>query len=45
MEKKNKKNRKSAQIIVAVLITLALWIYMEVYVSTDSTVEVHDIPV
>lgn len=45
MEKKNKKNRKSAQIIVAVLITLALWIYMEVYVSPDSTVEVHDIPV
>ena len=42
---KNKKNRKSAQIIVAVLITLALWIYMEVYVSPDSTVEVHDIPV
>lgn len=45
MEKKNKKNRKSAQIIVAVLITLALWIYMEVYASPSSTMEVHDIPV
>ena len=39
------KNRKVAQIIVAVLITLALWIYMEVYVSPESTVEVKDIPV
>ena len=45
MMEKNKKNRKSAQIIVAVLITLALWIYMEVYVSPESTVEVDDIPV
>ncbi len=45
MEKKSNKNRKVAQIIVAVLITLALWIYMEVYVSPESTVEVDDIPV
>lgn len=44
MEKKN-KNRKVAQIIVAVLITMALWIYMEVYVSPESTVEVDNIPV
>ena len=44
MMEKNKK-RKVAQIIVAVLITMALWIYMEVYVSPESTVYVSDIPV
>lgn len=45
MEKMSKNNRKVAQIIIAVLITMALWIYMEVYVSPDSTVEVQSIPV
>lgn len=44
MEKKAKK-RRAAQIVVAVLITLALWIYIEVYVSPSVVVNVSDIPV
>lgn len=44
MEKRTKK-RRAAQIIVAVLITLALWIYIEVYVSPSVVVKVSDIPV
>lgn len=42
---KNNKSRKVAQIIIAVLVTLALWVYMEVYVSPPVTVEIRDIPV
>ena len=42
---KNNKSRKVAQIIIAVLVTLALWIYMEVYVSPPVTVEIRNIPV
>lgn len=44
MENKVKK-RKSAQLIVAVLIALAFWIYMEVYVPQSSHIKVNDIPV
>lgn len=39
------KSRKAMQIVIAVLVTLALWIYMEVYVSPPVTVKVNDIPV
>lgn len=44
MEKKI-KSRKVMQIVIAAMVTLALWIYMEVYVSPESTVDVKDIPV
>lgn len=44
MENKTKK-RKAAQIIVAVLIALVLWVYMEVYVPQSARISVEDIPV
>ncbi len=40
-----KKNRKVVQIVLAVLITLALWCYMEFYDSPNSELVVKDIPV
>lgn len=40
-----KKNRKVVQIVLAVLITLALWCYMEFYDSPNSELVIKDIPV
>ena len=40
-----KKNRKVVQIVLAVLITLALWCYMEFYDSPNTELVVKDIPV
>lgn len=40
-----KKNRKVVQIVLAVLITLSLWVYMEFYDSPNSEILVKDIPV
>ena len=40
-----KKNKKVVQIVLAVLITLALWCYMEFYDSPNSELVVKDIPV
>lgn len=40
-----KKNRKVVQIVLAVLITLALWSYMEFYDSPNSELVIKDIPV
>ena len=40
-----KKNRKAVQIVLAVLITLALWCYMEFYDSPNTELAVKDIPV
>ena len=40
-----KRNRKVVQIVLAVLITLALWCYMEFYDSPNSELVIKDIPV
>lgn len=44
MEKKS-NGRRVVQIIISILAALALWIYMEVYVSPPVRIEINNIPV